>query len=229
MERTKQVVRIFNNRHPLVGPAFWIVSVQYFITQLLVAKAWPQPHSLSQHLISDLGNTECGQYFDRFVCSPEHAWMNASFIVLGLTMISGSALIYQNFRRNTGSFIGFSMMALAGFGTILVGVFPENTISALHFIGALLPFLLGNLALVVLGLSLDIPRMFKFWTITAGVVALVALVLFQSGIYLGLGAGGMERIVAYPQTVWLIAFGLYLSGDRYKTVIAAMPNMLKRG
>jgi hypothetical protein len=36
-------------------------------------------------------------------------------------------------------------------------------------------------------------------------------VFFASSHYLGLGEGGMERIVAYPQTLWLIFFGTYLS------------------
>ena len=34
--------------------------------------------------------------------------------------------------------------------------------------------------------------------------------LFVIGPDLGLGVGGMERMVVYPMTVWLIALGGYL-------------------
>lgn len=227
METTNKVIRIFNNRHPLVGPTFFIVCVQYFITQYFVAQAWLTPFSLSKNVISDLGNTACGFYVDRYVCSPQYAWMNASFIVLGLTMIAGSTLLHQNFRKNFGSFIGFTLMAVAGFGTILVGIFPENTISALHFIGALMPFALGNAGLVILGVSLPVPRILKMFTVLSGLFALIALLLFQNGIYLGLGEGGMERVVAYPQTIWLIVFGLYMTGDRFQTVMEKSKSLLK--
>lgn len=105
---------------------------------------------------------------------------------------------------------GLYLLALSGLGTILVGLYPENTIASLHVIGASLPFLLGNIALIILGLKLDIPKALRVYTIASGCLALVALTLFLSGSYLGLGHGGMERLVAYPQTIWMIVYGSYL-------------------
>ena len=215
METVRRRITIFYDRHPLVGPLFWITSAQYFITQLAVAGQWTQSYSIAHNTISDLGNTICGVYDSRYVCSPAHAWMDASFIVLGLTMMAGSGLIYQEFRERRGSAPGFSGMALAGFGTVLVGLFPENTIGSLHFFGALLPFLIGNLAMIILGASLSLPRVLKLYTILSGAVSLIALVGFETHTYIGLGSGGMERIVAYPQTLWLIVFGLYMSRNHY--------------
>jgi hypothetical membrane protein len=138
--------------------------------------------------------------------------MNASFILLGITMASGALLIYQEFRkRDSVTLVGFSFMALAGFGTVVVGLFPENTISLLHTSGASLPFVLGNLGLILLSISLTIPRLLRYYTFLSGALALIALVFFYTQHYLGLGIGGMERLVAYPQTVWLIVFGIYIS------------------
>jgi hypothetical membrane protein len=208
-------MRIFVDRYPLVGPALWILSIQYFIVQLIVASQWTSPaYSLAINTISDLGNTVCGPYGGRYVCSPLNPLMNASFIILGLTMFQGAALIYYEFRRNVGSLIGFSFMALAGFGTLIVGLFPENTISQLHFLGALLPFLIGNIGIVILGISLNTPKWLRIFSVIAGSVSVIALGFFITHTYLGLGIGGMERIVAYPQTVWLIVFGLYISKNR---------------
>lgn len=166
--------------------------------------------------ISDLGNTACGIYDDRYVCSPLHDWMNASFILFGLTVTIGSVLLYHGFRQSIRSYTGFSMMALAGIGTVLVGAFPENGIGALHTLGAALPFLLGNLSLIILGLSLEIPRWFKYYTVTSGIIGLVALVFLVFQNYLGSGLGGLERVVVYPQTVWMITFGVYVSAHRYR-------------
>jgi len=213
---TSKKIQIFTEKYPLLGPLFWIVSIQYFVIAFFVALKWENPpYSFSQNAINDLGNTVCGIYSGRYVCSPFYTWMNVSFMVLGITMIVGSVLIYQGFRKNIANRIGFTFMGLAGLGTVLVGAFPENTVKELHFIGALLPFLLGNIALLIFGFSLGLEGKFKLYTLLSGVVALIALPLFFAEEYLGLGLGGMERIVAHPQTIWLIAFGIYISRDRF--------------
>jgi hypothetical membrane protein len=179
---------------------------------------WPRAYSLGLNTISDLGNTACGLYADRFVCSPLHDWMNASFIVLGSTMIAGSGLIYHEFQKSTASRTAFCFMALAGVGTILVGFFPENVSAPLHVLGASLAFLVGNIALVLFGLVLDISRPFRIYTIISGVVTLLALVLFVTNTSLGLGRGGMEHLVSYPQTLWLIVFGIYMSHNHFRNL-----------
>ena len=209
-------IKTFTNHHPYVGPISWILSLQYFISQVFVAQAWNPPYSWSLNTISDLGNTQCGQYHERFICSPHYPLMNASLIILGITIALGSALIYYGFKRSFWSYIGFSMMAIAGVGAWFVGAFPEDTISQLHIVGAAMPFLFGNISLIILGLTLEIPRWFKYLTVLSGALALVALLFFLKDEYLIFGLGGMERIVAYPQTLWLIVFGIYVSAHRYQ-------------
>jgi len=209
-------VAIFRNRHPLIGPVFWLLSVQYFITQIVVAAAWQAPFSLMRNAISDLGSTVCGPFHDRIVCSPMHDLMNASFIVLGITMVIGSFLIPGEFRKNIRSRIGFYGMGLAGIGTVLVGIFPENNPNHLHTVGAFLPFFVGNVSLVIFSYALHLPPVFRYYTRISGLFALAAFVLFLFNHYIGLGLGGTERLVAYPQTIWLIAFGWYMSLDHYR-------------
>jgi hypothetical membrane protein len=208
-----KMIKTFTDRYPLIGPVVWVSSVQYFVIQMIAGQTYKTAYSLRFNTISDLGNTMCGTYSGRYVCSPLHNLMNASFIVLGVTMTSGALLIYQEFRRDTMTLIGFSFMALAGFGTLIVGLFPENTVTFLHTSGASLPFVLGNTALIILGVSLAIPKLLRCYTLLSGIVALTALVFFYTQHYLGIGIGGMERFVAYPQTLWLIVFGLYISSS----------------
>jgi hypothetical membrane protein len=213
-----QRVKVFSDRYPFLGPFIWFLSVQYFIVQVIVASAWSNPgYSWLHNTISDLGNTSCGVTSGRQICSPEHTLMNISFVTLGIIMATGSLLIYQEFREKFASLLGFSFMGIAGFGAVLVGIFPENTVSALHFIGALLAFLLGNVSMIILSGSLiGVNGTFRAYTLISGLIGLIALPFFMTHTYLGLGIGGMERIAAYPEVIWLIFFGLYMSGSHYR-------------
>lgn len=214
--RGSRKIQTFTNRYPLVGPLVWVASIQFFITQLVVAMLWGTHYSTLQNTISDLGNSACGIYSGRYICSPLYSWMNLSFIILGITMALGSVLIYHEFRKSWGSGTGFGLMALAGIGTILVGAFPENTVSQLHSIGAFLAIFIGDLALLFLGYWLDLSLPMQVYTLLSGGLSALAFLLFVTHNYLGLGIGGMERLAAHPQTLWLIVFGIYMSSNHYR-------------
>jgi hypothetical membrane protein len=215
--RSDGIVRTFNARNPFLGPLFWIATIQYLFAQVAVAAGWPSPgYDWRANAISDLGNTACQTYSGRFVCSPDHWLMNVSFIVLGLAMFAGSWLIYHEFRRNRYSCYGFIGMGIAGIGTILVGLAPENINGVVHFIGALLAFGVGDTALVLFALTLSIGKSMRAYTLLSGIVGLTGLALYASGHYLQFGLGGMERIAGYPQTLWLIVFGAYMTKNHYQ-------------
>jgi len=208
-----------------LGSVIWILAVQFFIAQAVVQSAWKTPFSLKQNFISDLGNTTCGPYpldSNSYVCSPWHAWMNASFILLGLTILSGVVLGRSAFPAGWTSGIGLVVLSLAGLGIILVGVFPENENIALHRVGAAGHFVLGNMAMAILGIALamgsgvaaDLTKTggqsaLAIYSIVSGVVGLVATALFITDHFLGLGIGGMERLAAYPLPLWLMVAGIW--------------------
>jgi hypothetical membrane protein len=211
----------YPSRGYYLGACLWVLSLQYYITQVVVAASWSKDHGYNwaNNTISDLGNTRCGVYGSRLVCSPLHTYMNISFIVLGITMAVGAYLLRKLLKGSSLCKFGLSFMALAGVGTVLVGLFPENTISELHIIGAALPFTLGNLAMIMVGFALKpMPIILRVYSILSGLIALVALVLFMEDVYLGIGIGGMERFVGYPQSIWMIVFGSYLLVKRYRKV-----------
>ncbi len=199
--------------YPKLGPVLYVTSIQYFLIQLIVALRWSPPYSLSRDTISDLGNTACGTWNGRYVCSPLHSLMNASFVALGITMLLGSVLISRRFANGRASVAGFAAMAISGVGVILVGFFPENSAPTLHELGAAIPFVIGNVSLVILALSFKVPAVLRAYFCLSGMVALLGLVAFASRHYLGLGEGGTERIVAYPQTICLIVIGCYLTAS----------------
>jgi hypothetical membrane protein len=136
--------------------------------------------------------------------------MNVSFIVLGVAMTAGSILISRRFARSRAATTGLAAMAISGVGVIIVGIFPENSISAFHGLGAAIPFTVGNAALIIIAAAPMIPVVLRLYSFLSGAVAILALVCYSSRHYLGLGEGGIERVVAYPQTVWLIVIGLFL-------------------
>ena len=225
----KGPIKDFADRFRFLGPAIWMASVLYFVAQLAVGWVWNPPYSLVNNTISDLGNTTCGPYGGFYVCSPHHAWMNAAFILLGVIMASGSLLIYQEFRERRSrerraAFVGFLFLAIGGLGTILVGLRPENTVRWLHITGAGLAIGLGNIGIMVLGLSLALPIRLRGYMIFFSAISLTALLLFAYHRYFGLGAGGMERLAAYPETIWLIRFGIYMSRDHYLKTRVAGPD-----
>jgi hypothetical membrane protein len=195
------------------GAILWLLSAQYYIVQVMTANGWAKinGYSWANNTISDLANTRCGAYGDRLVCSPLHTLMNGSFILLGITMAAGSLLLWPYLAVNRPARLGLACMVIAGAGTILIGLFPENTVSALHITGAALPFILGNFGMILLGIAFDkFPPLLRGFSILCGSAGLIALVLFMTQTYLGLGIGGMERLAAYPQSIWMIVTATFL-------------------
>ncbi len=227
-------VKSFADRHRWLGPAIWMASVLYFIDQIFVGWIWHPPYSFVTNTISDLGNTACGLYGGSYVCSPRNLWMNAGFVGLGLIMLTGSLLLHQEFaerdrRERLASFFGFSWLGLGGLGTILVGARPENTVHILHITGAGLAIGIGNLGILLVGLGVRVPARLRGYSIFFSLFSLLALLLFASHRYFGLGAGGMERLAAYPETIWMIRFGIYISRDHYLKRSAALPGVAQVG
>jgi hypothetical membrane protein len=198
-----------------VGALFWILAIQFFIVQVVVQAAWTTPFSLATNFISDLGNTVCANYpidSQSYVCSPRHGLMNLSFITLGITRVGGTILLWSAFPRSWLSRASLGLIALSGIGAILVGLYPENVDIGWHRIGAGLDLIFGNLGIALLGVALVLGRRAGIggYSIVSGVVGLIALWLFLSDRYFGLGIGGMERLAAYPISVWMIVFGICL-------------------
>jgi hypothetical membrane protein len=200
-----------------LGAIAWVLAAQFFVAQVVIAWAWSGPFDLTERYISDLGNTVCGPYpagSTTLVCSPWYVWMNASFILLGVTMSAGALLTRRAFRPTRLAIAARVFFVLAGVGVALVGLFPENVNMTMHAAGAGMNFVLGNAALVLFGLTLgsDSGRSWRWFGFCAGCLGLAGTALFVAGAYLGLGPGGMERVAAYPMPIWQIAMGLMLLG-----------------
>lgn len=210
--------------------AWAVLSVlQYFAAEAIVIAGWggPRPYSVRTGYISDLGALSCGIYAGRDVCSPLNWLMNTSFVAQGLGMMLGAALLtsallcvaarpdcpVEQGRRLpwVGAFLVRLLTVLAGAGTVVVGLVPEDVGSPWHFIGAVTYFLAGAGALLVLGiLWLGKARM-AWFLLACAVVSLAALV---TGGLTGMDVpepGTLERLMGYPVTVGMAAAGLEIA------------------
>lgn len=188
-----------------VGEVLWIGTLQFFAVEALVQWRWTTPYNRSDYYISDLGALHCADFPDgRFVCSPWHAAMNASFVAQGVLIAGGALLLHplcaDRADRRQATCVT-ALLVAAGCGVAAVGLAPEDAVRAVHVAGAATNFVAGNAGLVLLGaLGRRVPglRGAATWAGLVGAVGLAALASWGGGAHWGLGVGGIERVIAYP-------------------------------
>jgi hypothetical membrane protein len=195
------------------GAVLFIVGALQFIVGMIVVQSQYPRYSLSQNYISDLGGAH----------SPWALVFDASVILLGLFAIFGVLLIWGAFDEGASRGFGLGFLLIAGIGAVGVGVFPETT----PVLGGAMHAIVSDIAFVGAGLGLTIAsfamaegphwRFSRPFTLLCGLVTLGAIVLFSlgsyvsAGYYVGLGPGGMERVVVAPVLLWAMVEGLHIA------------------
>ncbi|HUK79834.1 MAG TPA: DUF998 domain-containing protein [Nitrososphaerales archaeon] len=180
------------------GVAIFVGGVQFSIF-LILAEIYYPGYNVSTNYVSDLGAT-CPSSGACVINEPTSMIFNVSIALLGLLILLGAYFLQRAFRLTPATV----MVALSGIGALGVGLFPETT-GIVHSIFSLIVFLFAGLAALTTARFQKKP-MFYF-SIILGVFTLVALLLYVGDAYLGLGPGGMERMIVYPPLVWSIGFG----------------------
>lgn len=191
----------------VAGALIFVGAVQFILSMLVAECIYPN-YSVSRNYISDLGVGATAPIF------------NVSVFLLGAMVLVS---IYFLKQRVQGKIL-LSFLALCGIGAMGVGVFPENSPYMLHTIFALITFLFGALSAIA-SYKIQKPPM-SYFAVILGLIALVSLLLFaysetfvniggasEAVFYLGLGKGGLERMIAYPVLLWAIGFGGYLTKE----------------
>ncbi len=165
------------------------IGVAEFLLLMLIAEALYPGYSVSRNYISDLG------------VGPTAIIFNSSIIIMGLLLIIAAVLIWGLSK------VFAVTIALTGIGAMGVGIFPE-TIHPFHLIFALIAFLFASISSYpTIKISRSPGR--ALWPIL-GTISLIALILYIMHMYLGLGPGGMERMIVYPNLIWALAFSAEL-------------------
>lgn len=191
----------------IAGLLFFVGTVQ-FVLAVVISEAMYSSYSVGQQAMSDLGNWS--------LAGNSAAIFDVSIFLLGVFVFVGAFFIQRIFKNRLFS----SFAVLIGVGCIGVGLVAENVHLPLHSIFALVVFVFGAAA-AIMSWKFEKPPL-SYISVILGAVTLSALVLFIVGqgssvFYLGLGLGGMERLIIYPAILWQLAFGAYLIGDSYAT------------
>jgi len=177
----------------VAGALVFAVTTQFAIV-MIVAESLYRYYSVANNYISDLGVGPTGPVFD------------TSVSILGISVIVASYLSYKIFESR----IFLILVALTGIGALSVGIFNESY-SGIHGLVSLLTFVAGSLTSIYAFRFTKSPM--NYFSIMMGLFSLGALAVALSGSTAGLGVGGIERMIAYPYTLWGIAFGGYLMGS----------------
>ncbi len=188
------------------GFLVFLAGVVLLLGILIAEIFYPPIYSISRDMISTLGASPPPH---SVVKEPSAAIFDTTMIVSGLLLIVGFFKLRKLYKGSI--FIG-----LSGIGALGVGIFPAFHPVA-HPIAALMAFSMGGIAAIA---SYKIqPFPFSLISVFLGIITLIFLFLgtvFPKFIVPILGAGGTERLVAYPLFIWLISFGVYLMSNRSK-------------
>jgi hypothetical membrane protein len=194
-----------------VAGVLFFAAVAQFILGLAIAEALYPGYSLSGNYVSDLG------------IGPSSMVFNSSVFLLGLLLIIGTYFLRRVPGLKTVNTLLF-LMALAAIG---VGVFTKELTVAHGAVSSLAFFFSGLSAMasakvvkkplslmgIVLGaMTVGALALFSIGLITSG--SLTSDIAYDSSFYLGLGPGGMERMIIYPALMWLAWFSGYLATQR---------------
>ena len=191
----------------IAGVLFLVASTQ-FILGLVVAEALYPGYSVADNYISDLG------------VGPSSMVFNSSAFLFGLLSIIGAY-----FLPRTVDFRGLTVLIiLMAIGAMGVGIFTSKFSTAIHGIVSLMAFGFGSLSAIASFKTLKLPL--SAISVILGVMTLGALALFAAGLvttgslisseppasefFLGIGPGGMERMIVYPELIWLILLSGHL-------------------
>ncbi len=191
------------NNRGMAGAFMFVGGVQFVIGMILAEIFYPG-YNVSGNYISDLGAT-CRDTC--IIYQPSAFIFNTSAIILGILILLSSYFIWHEFQNYLISIL----IGLSGLGAFGVGLFPE-TAGILHLIVSLIAFLFAALSAIAASRLVKLP--FTYFSVVLGIASLAALALFGLQFYLGLGPGGMERMIAYPVLLWVIGFGGYLMSPK---------------
>lgn len=189
------------------GAILFFGVLQFALFEMIAEFVYPG-YSVSANYISDLGPPCKGGA----ACASQTSWaiFDISIALMGLCVLISAYFLYQHFRWKPLA----GLIGLTGLTAMGVGVFNESAPYMLHDIFSLVTFIAIGLSALVSYRLQKAPL--GYFSIVLGLVTLVALILYvpdtgvTAGGALGIGPGGLERLIVYPVLFWSLAFGGHL-------------------
>jgi hypothetical membrane protein len=193
-----------------LGAIFWVLTAEFFLAQFIAQAAWPE-YSMAMHDISVLGLVSCPPA-GPMTCSPLNLLFNGGIILNGVLIVLG--IWFTRTLWPAGALTTATLWLLViggGDSSMLVGLFPLDVSLPMHMIGATLALFVACFGIMLMGaIHWRTHRGFAAYSLATGAICLAAFVIYVMEIYLGLGRGTMERIAAWPHTVWYIVTGVLI-------------------
>lgn len=180
----------------------------------VIAAAWVTvPYSFAANTISDLAATSCTLVSYPFgpvaVCSPLHALMNASFVILGSLCGAGVIGLRRWLLPGPATTTALVLALVAAASSIATGAVPEDQDLALHAIVSLPVFVAQPALLLTLAIALRHRHRHLARTgIATGTfcaAACLATITGVEGAHLG---GAIERLALWPGYLWMFFLAL---------------------
>jgi hypothetical membrane protein len=213
---------VMSKLRPLAAATFILGPAIYLAAEAITAAAWKTPsYSYADNWISDLGSATAGVFQDRELNSPLHVVMNTGFIVQGILFGIAAVLLSRLLSGRSRFTAVTGIVTMIGY--ILVGTFhgslqaQENGTLPLHFTGATLAIVGGNVLALVLGLhwrKTPDTRLIGLVSIVVGVFGLVSVVVLFLTFDAGLPSGAIERGSVYTIVIWQLAVAAALLRSR---------------
>lgn len=169
---------------------------------------YPADYNVHRNTVSDLAAMRP----EDIVRQPSAAIFNTTMIVAGALIAIAAVLLY---RSGAGLLTTIPVAGL-GVGMIGVGVFPGNTVMAVHQLVSIATFLCGGVAAIVTAQLSS--RTLRPVHVVLGGTALAFLLgyIFLPGlaVFDRLGEGGVERWIVYPVVLWIVIFGAGMTASR---------------
>jgi hypothetical membrane protein len=178
------------------GALLLLAGTVNIIFNMISEGAYPG-YSLGSNALSDMGA----------IGSPTFLLWNGQLLVTGVLSFMGVIIFLRSSSLpipNTR--IAWFLYTMPPLGSIVVSLFPENSILAIHAVGAFMVFIFGGLGSIYAYRFTKPP--FRYLSVLLGAVSLLAMSLF--GIPSVVGFGVAERLVVYPFNIWTISFAGYL-------------------
>jgi hypothetical membrane protein len=157
-------------------------------------------YSVSQNYISDLGVDVLASAL----------LFNVTLFIFGACVV----FVFYKMRQQGMDNLLCLLLILAGVGAILVSIFNEHTIGAIHYTGAVMAFCLTAVAAIRSNMTIFKGTKLGKVCVALGIVGLAAAIgkvaLVNVNDYLGIGKGGMERMMYYPAILFALIIAVYL-------------------
>ncbi|WP_048151227.1 DUF998 domain-containing protein [Methanolacinia paynteri] len=202
----------------LIGFGYFLAGIIIILAIIIAEAVYPGYH-VTQY-ISDLGAPSL---------SPHPCIFNISIIIYGFIVFLVSLFfLLQNRSSGSGNrcsstnskTISFIFIMISGICAIGVGAINED-LGVAHTLCAAFTFIFGILAAFFSGFWVKIP--YNVISAIIAVFSFIALLFLVAEIDLGIGLGGIERMVAYPLILWEMGLGGYLMNEGKAMVLKEQP------